>query len=112
MISERIFELKGCQRSLQQWVRKTVHKADEQIRQKTCELENIQKDLSGQNIEAEKLVKDELHTLLEEEDLKWRQRAKENWLKLGDRNTKFFHACANQRSRSNMISQVVRGWQS
>lgn len=33
-------------------------------------------------------------------------RAKEHWLKHGDRNTKFFHASVNQRHRANMISCV------
>lgn len=32
--------------------------------------------------------------LLEKEDLKWYQRAKNNWYNLGDKNTKLFHTYA------------------
>jgi hypothetical protein len=40
---------------------------------------------------------DELDSLLEQEELKWQQRAKVNWLKHGDRNSKYFHAAATQK---------------
>lgn len=36
----------------------------------------------------------------------WRQRCKQLWLQAGDRNTKFFHAMATERKRSNTISQL------
>ena len=48
----------------------------------------------------------ELQTQLEQKELKWRQRAKINWLTFGNRNSKFFHACANQRRKANKISQI------
>lgn len=44
---------------------------------------------------------------MEKEDIHSKQRAKENWLKEGDRNTKFFHACANQKRKSNLINTIV-----
>jgi hypothetical protein len=54
----------------------------------------------------EQAVKEDLLALMDQEDMIWRQRAKINWLKVGNRNTKFFRACASQRSRSNKISKI------
>lgn len=42
-----------------------------------------------------KIVQREIDTMLEEEELKWRQTAKQNRYKLGDRDTKVFHACTS-----------------
>jgi FtsZ-binding cell division protein ZapB len=52
------------------------------------------------------LVKQELQILLDQENLRWQQRAKIDWLKLGDRNTKFFHACASQQKKLNQFFKI------
>lgn len=44
--------------------------------------------------------------MLEMEDIKWKQRAKRNWYRHGDRNTKFFHAWANHRRKKNFIDNI------
>lgn len=51
----------------------------------------------------------EVDDFLEDEDLKWRQRAKMKWLREGDRNTRFFHLCANQRKQTNTIISISNG---
>jgi hypothetical protein len=56
--------------------------------------------------EESKAVRLQLESLLDQSDLLWRQRARLEWMRGGDRNTKYYHACANSRRRSNYISSV------
>ncbi|XP_057247591.1 uncharacterized protein LOC130589950 [Beta vulgaris subsp. vulgaris] len=41
------------------------------------------------------------------EEVYWRQRSRQDWLKYGDRNTKFFHAKAKQRQTRNSITKIT-----
>jgi hypothetical protein len=59
-------------------------------------IELLQRDLSlvqsrgdGDSLYEEKKLKEELNNLLDIEEFKWKQRAKVNWFKNGDRNTNF-----------------------
>jgi hypothetical protein len=51
-------------------------------------------------------VQRDLQVHLEQKELKWRQWPKINWLSHGDKNSKFFHSCANQRQKVNNISEI------
>ncbi|XP_041027060.1 uncharacterized protein LOC121267278 [Juglans microcarpa x Juglans regia] len=53
------------------------------------------------------ILQQEVGLLLENEDIRWKQRAKRNWCSLGDKNTKFFHACVKQRRKKNQIIYVL-----
>ncbi|KAF5447235.1 hypothetical protein F2P56_032803 [Juglans regia] len=77
------------------------------IKEKTFLLSKLQENEGLESMKLQKRTQEELGFLLEQEDLKWKQRAKEKWLEGGDRNTKFYHASVNQRRKKNLIKKVV-----
>ncbi|GMI81726.1 hypothetical protein HRI_001841900 [Hibiscus trionum] len=48
-----------------------------------------------------------LNLEMDREELYWEQRARANWLKHGDRNTRFFHRFATSRHRRNRINKLI-----
>jgi hypothetical protein len=53
-----------------------------------------------------KVVKKHLSKLLEEKGIYWRKRANIRWAKLGNENTKKFHAVATRNYRHNLIAMI------
>ncbi|XP_055959787.1 uncharacterized protein LOC130014852 [Mercurialis annua] len=51
-------------------------------------------------------LSNEYHTLLGEEEIFWKQRAKNFWLSEGDANTRFFHNFASTRKRKNRVDKL------
>jgi hypothetical protein len=79
---------------------------EDHIKQKEQELKSIQMQENRGISSQEDFIKEELNNLLEQEYIKWRQRTKDNWIRFGDRNSKFFHACVNQKHRRSRISTI------
>ncbi|KAJ0096620.1 hypothetical protein Patl1_27306 [Pistacia atlantica] len=76
------------------------------VTDKLSQMKHLEESNRGDKKGELQQLKQEIDGLLEEDDIKWKQRAKQQWLKDGDRNTKFFHLCANQRRKSNVIKQI------
>ncbi|KAF5464491.1 hypothetical protein F2P56_014564 [Juglans regia] len=66
----------------------------------------IQESGSGSHLACMKKAQEEVVSAMTENDLKWCQRAKQHWLKHGDRNTHYFHMQASQRRKTNYIKRV------
>ena len=60
----------------------------------------------GEKIRKFELVEELERTLLLEE-ISWRQKSREIWLREGGKNTKYFHRLANSHRRSNSISSLL-----
>jgi hypothetical protein len=78
--------INGRQNSLKIWVRKQAGTVEDHIKQKERELKSIQMQENRGILSQEDFIKEELNNLLEQEDIKWRQRAEENWLRFRDHN--------------------------
>lgn len=65
--------------------------------EKTQQLIQIQQNEDINNIDETKRLDEEINALLEQDDLKCRQREKKTWYQLGDNYTKYFHLCATER---------------
>ncbi|KAA3487156.1 reverse transcriptase [Gossypium australe] len=48
-----------------------------------------------------------LNMEIDKDEMYWEQRARSNWLKLGNRNTAYFHKCASVRRWANTVNKLV-----
>ena len=59
-----------------------------------------------EDYEARKEVRESYKTWVLREEISWRQKSREVWLKEGDNNTRFFHRMVNAHSRRNWLSKL------
>lgn len=64
-----------------------------------------QRQNGGLDMEITKAER-ELNKLLEEEEMYWKLKSREDWLQWGDKNTMWFHSKASQRKRKNSIEGI------
>uniref|UniRef100_A0A803MJ30 Uncharacterized protein n=1 Tax=Chenopodium quinoa TaxID=63459 RepID=A0A803MJ30_CHEQI len=66
----------------------------------------MEKEPSPENIAQMKAIDERMDELEEREEVFWKQRSRQEWLKSGDKNSKFFHTKAQQRRKRNAIVKI------
>lgn len=100
-------DIENCYIGLLNWSRSTFGNISKKIEELKLEIRDLQKGVITIEVKAKLLnLKSSLDLLLEQENLKWKQRAKQDWYREGDRNTKFFHSHATQHHEINQISML------
>ncbi|XP_040942293.1 uncharacterized protein [Gossypium hirsutum] len=103
-----IFEkIEILQISLSKWA-KSIKKERKGLTDKlTKVLEDLMEKERDDDIMAQIIdMRIHLNMEIDKEEMYWEQRARANWLKLGDKNTAFFHKYASMRKRINTISRL------
>jgi hypothetical protein len=99
-------KLANCQSVLKRWSGNKFGNAERELKRKRKHLAELQAVSSVDNDETIKQLQADINFIMEQEDIRWKQRAKQNWYQSGDQNTPFFHAWANHRRRINQIRVI------
>ncbi|KAK3204446.1 hypothetical protein Dsin_018492 [Dipteronia sinensis] len=98
-----IGNIKACGLSLDSWNGQCKRRLKEVIINKKMELKDAYNNTSSFSWESIHQIEAQLDSALEIEERYWRQRSRIEWLKCGDRNTRFFHMKASVRQARNKI---------
>lgn len=95
-----------CRRGILRWKKQAdLNSRDKISRFRTA----LERELTKRNPSFHLMskLKQELAAAYKEEELFWRQKCREEWLRSGDRNTKFFHNCVKGKRHQNRILMLL-----
>ena len=108
VLSRKLKEVKSL---LKVWNRDCFGRLDANKKLALSQVENWDcveevRELTLEETEAKKEAKDSFKKWVTLEEIHWRQKSRETWLKAGDRNTGFFHHMLNSHFRRNTIVRI------
>lgn len=95
---------------LRDWIKNTFGNIFNRKRKLSARLVGIQKAMTANNhrglIKLEHKIRKELEAVLYQEEIFWFQKAREEWICSGDRNTSFYHTATNAKKTKRKIGQL------
>ncbi|XP_074325825.1 uncharacterized protein LOC141663875 [Apium graveolens] len=99
-------KLAKCAESLQIWGREITGCFSSRIRDCKAKLKILRGKNDNQSLVEYENAKQQLYLVLDQKEIFWRQRSKQFWLQVGEKNIKYFHASCNKRKRNNHIQKL------
>ena len=101
-------------KALSKWNKEVFGNCNLKIKELTASITELQaKSRSERNVRKEAMLQGELNEWLRRNEVLWRQKSRETWLKDGDKNSKFFHLSTIIRRKRNSIDALKNddgGW--
>lgn len=98
--------IKRCRRKIMEWKKRAnLNSRDKIVRLRAALGKEVVKTFPAFRLMQR--LKQELTVALREEELFWRQKCREEWLKAGDRNTSYFHNCVRGRRIQNKVLMLL-----
>ncbi|RVW22247.1 LINE-1 reverse transcriptase-like [Vitis vinifera] len=107
-----VYKMKVVKQNIKVWNREVFGRVEVNKNSALQQLEywdgvESERSLSIAEAEQKKEAKDAFHKWVLMEEIHWRQKSRELWLKEGDRNTGYFHRMANAHRRNNSLDRIT-----
>lgn len=107
-IGDNTHKIQAVLHQLSNWGKGKFGSIPKKIRQLQDQLMQLKNKIPDAKVKSQiKEIETNLNDVLLQEEVWWAQRAKTQWLKYGDNNTKFFHFKASQRKKKNYIYSIT-----
>lgn len=106
-------KIAATRRELKKWATEKFRKRDTYLSTSKWVLQQLDRVEECRTLNTHEFglriqLREHIFQLASDQEARWKQRSGVTWLKLGDKNTKFFHAVANKRKNVNSITSLPR----